>query len=194
MIFLCDKICGMRNFLSVLLTCLVSGAFADENPFFDGYENQIVFNVGTGTNHGFLISPPTEFVPFAMLQFQYSQPASFFGMPARMSLNVFQTIGYGKRYGWDWRDFTIPIAMASGDIVLFSNDDWYSFMGFGMGFQAQQNDRIGSKLIFGFKLGAAYRISECTAIEGFIQHMSNGNTAPENNSYAFYGLGFAYNF
>ena len=193
-IFLCDKIDSMRCFLPVLLVCFVSSAFADENPFFDGYENQIVFNIGTGTNHGFLISPPTEFVPFAMLQIQYSQPASFFGIPARMSLNVFQTIGYGKRYGWDWRDFTIPIAMLSGDVSLLQWYDWNFFMGFGTGFQAQQNDRIGSKLIFGFKLGAAYRISECTAIEAFMQHMSNGNTAPENNSYAFYGLGFAYNF
>ena len=194
MICSCSDIKHNLIIIPVLLVCFVFSAFADENPFFNGYDNQIVFNVGTGTNHGFLISPPTEFVPFAMLQFQYSQPASFFRIPARMSLNVFQTIGYGKRYGWDWRDFTIPIAMVSGDVSLLQWYDWNFFMGFGAGFQAQQNDRIGSKLIFGFKLGAAYRISECTAIEAFMQHMSNGNTAPENNSYAFYGLGFAYNF
>ena len=193
-IFLRDKILAMRKVFCVLLVCFITSANADENPFFNGYDNQIVFNVGTGTNHGFLISPPTEFVPFAMVQFQYSQPANFFRLPARMSLNVFQTLGYGKRYGWDWRDFTIPIVMASGDDSLFSGDDWYTFMGFGAGFQAQQNDRIGSKLIFGFKLGGAYRFSECSSVEFFMQHMSNGNTAPENNSYAFYGVGFAYNF
>ena len=193
-IFLHDKMYCMRKFLCVLLSCVISAANADENPFFDGYENQIVFNLGTGTNHGFLISPPTEFVPFAVAQIQYSQPANFFRIPARMSLNIFQTFGYGRRYGWDWRDFTIPIAMVSGDVSLFQWYDWNFFMGFGAGFQAQQNDRIGSKFIFGFKVGGAYRISECSSVELFMQHMSNGNTAPENNSYAFYGLGFAYNF
>ena len=184
----------MRKSFCVFLACFIVSANADENPFFNGYDNQIVFNIGTGTNHGFLISPPTEFVPFGVVQFQYSQPANFFRLPARMSLNVFQTFGYGKRYGWDWRDFTIPIAMVSGDVSLFSGYNWYTFRGFGVGFLAQQNDRIGSKLIFGFKVGGAYRMSECSAIEFFMQHMSNGNTAPENNSYAFYGIGFAYNF
>ena len=67
-------------------------------------------------------------------------------------------------------------------------------MGIGVGMQAQQNERIGSKFLFGFKLGAGYRISECTSVEAFMQHISNGNTAPENNSYAFYGLGLSFNF
>ncbi|MBR4891853.1 MAG: acyloxyacyl hydrolase [Alphaproteobacteria bacterium] len=184
----------MKKFVPVFLACFVCAASADENPFFNGYENQVVFNLGIGTNHGFLISPPTQFVPFAMGQFQYSQPATFFRIPARMSLNVFQTLGYGERYGWDWRDFTIPIVTVSGDISLVTFDNWNLFMGFGAGFQVQQNDRIGSKLIFGFKVGGAYSLTDCSALEFFIQHMSNGNTAPENNSYAFYGVGFAYNF
>jgi hypothetical protein len=67
-------------------------------------------------------------------------------------------------------------------------------MGLGIGMQGQQNERIGSKLLFGFKLGAGYRITECIALELFMQHYSNGNTAPENNSYAFYGLGMTYSF
>ena len=184
----------MRSVFVIFFVCFVASANADENPFFNEYDNQIVFNVGTGTNHGFLISMPTQFVPFTIMHFQYSQPSCFFRIPARISLNVFQTIGYGEKYGWDWRDFTIPIAMVSADISLIHWNNWNLFMGFGAGFQAQQNDRIGSKLIFGFKVGTAYRMSDCTSIEFFIQHMSNGNTAPENNSYAFYGIGFAYNF
>ena len=84
--------------------------------------------------------------------------------------------------------------MLSEDVALFYGKNWYSYMGLGVGMQAQQNERIGSKLLFGFKLAAAYRLSECTAVELFMQHYSNGNTAPENNSYAFYGLGLAYSF
>ena len=172
----------------------VSAVNAAENPFFQGYENQVAFNFGVGTNHGFLISPPTQFVPFVMLQVQYSQPASLFRLYARQSVNIIQTIGFGDKYGWRWEKYTIPIAMLSEDVILASGNSWYAFTGIGVGFQAQQNERIGSKLLFGFRIGAGYRLTECTSVELFMQHMSNGNTAPENNSYALYGLSFAYNF
>ena len=180
--------------LFLLSTLILAPAHAAENPFFSGYENQIAFNIGYGVNSGFLLPPPTQFVPFIMMQFQYSQPTTFFSLPARQSLNVIQTLGHGKKYGWHWDKYTIPIAMLSEDVVLFSGKDWYTFTGLGVGFQAQQNERIGSKLIFGFKLGAGYKISDCTGIELFMQHFSNGNTAPENNSYAFYGMGITYSF
>lgn len=183
-----------KIFYSLLLSTFISASFASENPFFNGYNNQITMNLGYGTNHGFLLSPPTQWVPFSMFQIQYSQPATFFRLHARQSINVIQTIGFGKKYGWNWDKYTIPIAMLTEDIMLYSNCNWYIYSGLGVGLQAQQNERIGSKLLFGFKIGAGYRISECTSIEMFIQHFSNANTAPENNSYAFYGLGLSFNF
>ena len=67
-------------------------------------------------------------------------------------------------------------------------------MGAGVGLQAQQNDRIGSKLVFQFKVTFGYNFNEKWAAELFIQHFSNANTADENNSYAFYGLGLTCNF
>ena len=164
------------------------------NPFLNGYENQVAFNFGFGVNDGFLIPSPSEFVPFDILHAQYSQEMTFFDIPARKSLNVMQTIGYGKKYGWNWERFSIPIAMLSLDVSPLYGDNWYTFVGFGAGFQAQQNKRIGSKLLFSFKLGVGYRLSECTSIEVFAHHFSNGNTAPENNSYAFYGAGMTYSF
>lgn len=164
------------------------------NPFLNGYENQVAFNFGYGVNHGFLIPAPSQFVPFNMFHLQYSQNATFFGVAARQSLNIIQTLGHGSKYGWHWDKYTIPIAMLSMDVSPLYGDDWYTFIGFGAGFQAQQNERIGSKLIFGFKLGAGYHISECTSVEVFAHHFSNGNTAPENNSYAFYGAGLTYSF
>ncbi len=189
----------MRKFLIASFVVLCSGAaFAGTNekinPLFNGYENQITVNFGFGVNSGFLVAPPTQFVPFNMLQFQYSQPTTFFRLSARMSLNLIQTLGHGSKYGWHWDKYTIPIAMLSEDIVPLSGRDWYTYIGLAVGMQGQQNERIGSKLLFGFKLGAGYRLSECTALELFMQHYSNGNTAPENNSYAFYGLGISYSF
>ena len=164
------------------------------NPFFNGYENQAAFNIGQGVNDGFLIPSPSEFVPFNMLHIQYSQPMTFFGINARKSLNIVQTIGYGKKDGWNWEKFTIPMAIMSVDVSPFSGEGWYTFIGVGAGFQAQQNKRIGSKLIFSFKFGFGYRLSMCTSVEVFAHHFSNGNTAPENNSYAFYGAGLTYSF
>ena len=84
--------------------------------------------------------------------------------------------------------------MLGEDIILAQGKNWFIYSGFSVGFQAQQNERIGSKLLFGFKLGGGYKLSECTNLEIFMQHYSNGNTAPENNSYAFFGAGLAYNF
>lgn len=178
----------------LILSCIVSAVHADTNPFFNGYKNQVAFNFGYGVNSGFLLPPPTQFVPFNMLQVQYSQPTTFFRLPARKSINIIQTLGHGSKYGWHWDKYTIPIVMLSEDVIPFHGQDWYTFIGLGVGMQAQQNERIGSKLLFGFKLGTGYKISDCVGIELFMQHYSNGNTAPENNSYAFYGLGLTYSF
>lgn len=191
-----DTMCTtMKKFLYSLIFILsLIPAHAEKNPFFNGYKQQTAFHIGYGINSGFLLPPPTQWVPFIMLHAQYSQPTEFFGMHARKSLNIIQTLGYGKKYGWHWDKYTIPIAMLSEDVIPLHGDDWYTFIGLGVGMQAQQNERIGSKLLFGFKLGAGYRLSECTAVELFMQHFSNGNTAPENNSYAFYGIGMTYSF
>lgn len=190
-----DTIQPMKKFVyALLLFSAPAIAHAENNPFFNGYENQIAFNFGWGVNSGFLLAPPTQFVPFNMLHIQYSQPTTFFRMPARQSLNIMQTLGHGTKYGWHWDKYTIPIAMLSQDIILLHGNRWYTYTGLGVGMQAQQNERLGSKLLFSFKLGAAYQLSECTNLELYMQHFSNGNTAPENNSYAFYGAGLTYNF
>lgn len=190
-----DNIHGMTKFAYILLiSAITTTATAGNNTFFSGYDNQVAFNFGYGVNSGFLLPPPTQFVPFNMIQFQYSQPTTFFRLPARQSLGVIQTLGHGKKYGWHWDKYTIPIAILSEDVIFAHGDKWYTFMGLGVGMQAQQNERIGSKLLFGFKLGAGYKISDCIGTEFFVQHFSNGNTAPENNSYAFYGLGLTYSF
>lgn len=180
--------------LSILAMTTTAGHANTDNPFFSGYENQVAFNFGWGVNHGFLIPAPSQFVPFNMFHIQYSQPTTFFGIQARQSLNVIQTLGHGSKYGWQWDKYTIPIAMISQDITPFYGDNWYTFMGVGAGFQAQQNKRIGSKLIFSFKIGAGYKITDCLGFEVYAHHFSNGNTAPENNSYAFYGAGITYSF
>ncbi len=186
----------MKKFAISLFTILfaTSAAFADTNPFMGNNKNQIALNIGQGVNSGFLIPPPTQLVPFYFLHVQYSQPTTFFKLPARQSINIGQTLGFGSKYGWDWDKYTIPMIFLSEDIALAHGDNWYFATSIGMGLQAQQNERLGAKLLFQFKLIGGYRINDKWGLEIFMQHFSNANTATENYSYAFYGAGFTYSF
>lgn len=185
----------MNKFLCcIFLISATTTANADTNPFFNGYDNQIAVNFGWGVDSGFLLPAPVRWAPFIMLNAGYSQPTEFFRLPARRTLNITQTLGMGTSRGWHWDKYTIPIVTLSEDVILAHGKNWYFYSGLAVGMQAQQNERIGSKLLFGFKLGTGYKLSECTNLELFMQHYSNGNTAPENNSYAFFGTGLTYSF
>lgn len=180
-------------FLGVFL-CGTSFAASTSNPFTRDFKNQISFNLGQGIDSGIIVPLPLRPVPFYLLHLQYSQPTTFFTLPARQSLNIGQTIGLGPKYGWDWDEYTIPMVFLSQDVALSYYKNIYVAAGFGVGLQAQQNERLGAKLLFQFKLTGGYHINDKWAIEIFMQHFSNANTAPENYSYAFYGAGVTYNF
>ena len=168
--------------------------FPKTDPFMGHYQEQISFGIGQGFDTGWLIPPPTRPVPFYIGTFTYSQPTTFFRIPARRSINLSETLGLGKKYDWDWKDYTIPIIYLSEDIALFRYNKIYGAVGAGVGLQAQENERLGSKLLFQFKITFGYNFNERWATELFIQHFSNANTAEENHSYAFYGIGFTRNY
>ena len=185
----------MRKCIPFLLVLsVVCGANAATNPFMGDAQNQIAFYIGQGVDNGYIVPLPYHPVPFYIAQVQYSQPATFFRLPARLSMNVAETLGLGKRYGWDWTDFTIPLIMVSGDTALLYGQNWYAGVGSGVGLQAQENARLGAKLLFEFKLFYGYHINDIWSVELYAQHFSNANTAEENHSYAFFGLGVSRNF
>lgn len=189
----------MKRIVSVLVLlatpCVAHAETATKNPFFGTAQNQIAINLGQGVNSGFLVPPPSQFVPFYMLpNIQYSQPITFFRLPTRQSLNFGQTVGMGHAYGWEWNHYSIPMLWGSGDVALLYGDDWYFATGAGFGFQIHENERLGAKLVFQFKVTAGYHFTEKWGGEIFVQHFSNGNTAEENHSYAFYGMGLTYSF
>ena len=196
-----DKMTFMKKILAILFALILpnftmadSCILPENNPFMGTYQNQIAFGIGQGFDTGILLPPPVRPVPFYIGTIQYSQPTTFFRIPARRSLNVSMTLGLGEKYGWKWQDFTIPMAYATEDIALFRYERLYAGLGAGVGLQAQENKRLGAKLIFEFKVTFGYNFNDEWAAELFIQHFSNANTAEENNSYAFYGLGFTYNY
>ena len=166
----------------------------ERNPFMGTYQNQFAFGIGQGFDTGILLPPPVRPVPFYIGTIQYSQPTTFFRIPARRSLNLSMTVGLDEKYDWKWQDYSVPIAYVTEDIALFRYNALYAGIGAGAGLQAHENSRIGSKLVFQFKVTFGYNFNKKWAAELFIQHFSNANTADENNSYAFYGLGFTYNY
>ena len=166
----------------------------DKNPFMGEYQQQIAFGIGQGFDTGILLPPPIKPVPFYIGTFQYSQPTTFFRIPARRSINVSETLGLHKKNGWDWPDYTIPMAYLTEDIALFRYERIYAGLGAGVGLQAKENERLGAKLVFEFKVTFGYNFNDKWAAEFFIQHFSNANTAEDNHSYAFYGLGLTYNY
>lgn len=185
----------MKKLLTSLIIIMAAcPAMAEHNPFMGNNKNQIALNFGQGVEFGYLTPPPWRYVPFYFFHAQYSQPTTFFKIPARQSLNIGQTVGFGEKYHWQWDRFTVPMVFLSEDISLFEYNNFYFAAGAGGGLQAKQNKRLGSKWLFQFKIIAGYRINDTFGIEAFMQHFSNGNTAPENHSYAFYGMGLTYSF
>lgn len=196
-----DKIVFMKNKLLFLLPMVIpsvasasSWLLPDKNPFMGKYENQLFFGVGQGFDTGILFPPPVRPVPFYIGTVTYSQPTTFFRIPARRSINVSQTVGLGEKNGWHWDDYTIPIGYLTEDIALLRYKRFYLGSGAGIGLQVKENARLGAKLVFEFKFTIGCNITREWATEIFIQHFSNANTADDNHSYAFYGIGLTHNF
>ena len=166
----------------------------NNNPFTGTYQNQTFYGIGQGFDTGILLPPPVRPVPFYIGTLTYSQPTTFFRIPARRNLNLSVTLGLGEKNGWQWQDYSIPIAYVTEDIALFRYKKLYMGAGAGVGLQVKENKRLGAKLVFQFKVTLGYNITKEWATELFIQHFSNANTAEENHSYAFYGLGITHNF
>lgn len=166
----------------------------NNNPFTGTYQNQTFYGIGQGFDTGILLPPPVRPVPFYIGTLTYSQPTTFFRIPARRNLNISVTLGLGEKNGWQWQDYSIPIGYATEDIALFRYKKLYMGAGAGVGLQVKENERLGAKLVFQFKVTFGYNITKEWATELFIQHFSNANTAEENHSYAFYGLGITHNF
>lgn len=184
-------------FLPILMPTVAmadSVLLPERNPFTGTYQNQMFYGIGQGFDTGILLPPPIRPVPFYIGTITYSQPTTFFRIPARRNLNISETLGLGKKNGWNWSKYTIPIGYVTEDIALVRYHRFYMGTGAGVGLQAKENERLGAKLVFQFKVTFGINITKEWATELFIQHFSNANTAEDNHSYAFYGIGLTHNF
>jgi len=192
-------------YLFTLLSLFCAPVFASDNPFFGEKQNQLSMTIGQGFDSGELIAIKhlNHIAPYYMFNFQYSQPTTFFRLPARQSINLIKTVGLHKenyngrcRYeGYcDWPKYGAEIFMLSEDVSFYNTNKWYFGTGMGVAIQGKENDRLDTKFLLGFRLFAGYKLNESWYLELVMQHFSNGDTGEENNVYDFWGISAAYNF
>ena len=175
------------------------------NIFFGDKQNQVSFTLGQGFDSGELILflHMDRPAPYYMLNFSYSQPTTFFRLPARQTINLVKTIGFGSsdydgkcgyRKACNWEDYGAEIFMLSEDFALYHTTRWYFGAGGGVAVQGRYNERLNTKFLLGFRMFAGYKFSEYWATEFVMQHFSNGDTGTRNLVYDFYGLSAVYSF
>lgn len=194
-----------RIYLFIALSLFCAPAIATVNTFFGEKQNQLSMTIGQGFDSGELIAIKhlKHIAPYYMFNFQYSQPTTFFRLPARQSINLVKTIGLkdknyngGCRHGIDceWTEYGAEIFMLSGDVSLYNTKRWYFGTGMGAAIQGKENERLDTKFLLGFRLFAGYKLDESWNLELVMQHFSNGDTGVQNNVYDFWGISAAYNF
>ncbi len=192
-------------YLCGALSLFCAPAIAADNPFFGEKQNQFSLTIGQGFDSGELIALKhlKYIAPYYMFNLQYSQPTTFFRLPARQSINLIKTVGlHEKDYNnkcrydgyCDWPEYSAEIFMLSQDVSLYNSSRWYVGTGMGVAIQGKQNERLNTKFLLGFRLFAGYRMTESWNLELVMQHFSNGDTGEENNVYDFWGLSAAYSF
>jgi hypothetical protein len=177
-----------------LLIAASANAAVAATPMFDGFDSQITVNSGVASEISGMIVPPWDFVPYFTTEIRYSQPNTIFRLQGRQNLSVNKNVGRGYANGWDWDMLDEYIFILSEDAFLYHTDNWYYGLGMGAGMQLHYNERIGSLLIFQFKIFAGRKITNRLNLELFFQHFSNGHVTDDNYSYNFYGLGAVFKF
>ncbi|MBN1324956.1 MAG: acyloxyacyl hydrolase [Alphaproteobacteria bacterium] len=169
-------------------------AQAKENPLFGkNLDNSIYFYTAQGTGSGTLlklIAPNIwDLNRMTVFMLQYSQPTTFFRLPARQSLHFVQNVAYGSETGLSFNALGISI-----DASVFDRNGYY--IGFGLGpYMRNNRDRwVDSRLVFGEKFFIGKSLSDRWSAEFFTIHFSNGNFTDKNSGFNFAGFSIGYSF
>lgn len=186
-----------KSVLSVFLVLSMTAgtALADlDNPMFaPNAQNAIALYGAQGTGPGtlFKLVDPFlwEFEPMTMAMLQYSQPMTFFRLPARMNFNLVQNVAYGDDH--ELAFFAIGV---SWDVVLVHWRGLYIGLGVGPYMRDSRDDYVNSRLVFGERFFIGKNIGDAWRIELFTQHFSNGDFTDINRGFNFFGLAVSYSF
>ena len=182
----------MKKILIFILFLVTSTSFAN-SMFCENCENSIhlYFAKGTGSGTLFKLVEPNlwENEKMLLVMGQYSQPRTFFRLPARQSLHVVQNIGFEKR-----KDLSFGAAGISMDVALIDYNNFYLGLGLGPYMRDSRDRWVESRLVFGEKFFIGKNISKNINLELFTIHFSNGNFTQKNEGFNFAGIAFGYSF
>ena len=183
----------MKFFRHLLCVCLLSSTpfsvcaeDASPNAFFGDKENQIRLTVGQS------FRPDVE--DLYMTSLIYSQPGTFFRLPAR---NNFEIGGFKGEKNSDPRkdlsQYDLAYLGASKDVQLFHIGNFYTALGLGAYIKSERTHRISSKFTFGETATLGYN-ADPFVIEVYARHFSNGSLTDENSGQNFFGIAIGSNF
>ena len=175
-----------------------SSVFSSDNALI-GDRNQLTISAGQSVRSGFA----TE--NLYMGSIAYSQPSTFFRIPAKMNMEVIYLAGKDasddKKVGDDLyprdlklSDYDMGMIGISQDIQLFNLNGFYSSLGLGGYLKSESTDRISSKFTFGEKVTVGYQFNSTVNLELYARHFSNGTLTDKNAGQNFYGLSLGYSF
>lgn len=146
---------------------------------------------GTGSGTLFKLFKPDlwDFSPMTMVMLQYSQPTTFFRLPARQNISFVQNTAYNSGVG-----LSFSALGTSLDASLFNWRGFYTGLGIGVYMRDNRDRWVESRLVFGEKFFIGKTVSEKCRIEFFTQHFSNGNFTDKNEGFNFTGLSAIYSF
>lgn len=180
--------------LFIIISMTAISARAGDNPMFGKNDiNSVSLYIAQGTGSGTLfklISPNLwEMNRMTIGMLQYSQPTTFYRLPARQSVFFVQNVAYGSRQGLSFGALGLSI-----DASFFDWNGWY--VGFGLGpYMRDSRDRwVESRLVFGEKFFIGKALSDNWRAEFFTIHFSNGNFTEKNEGFNFAGFSIGYSF
>ena len=182
----------MRKIFILVLTLITNISFAN-SMFCEGCENNITLYISKGTGSGtlFKLIEPNLWEDEQMILFmgQYSQPRTFFRLPARQSLHIVQNVAWNNRKNLSFGGVGISM-----DVALIDYNKFYLGLGMGPYMRDSRDAWVESRLVFGEKFFIGKKISKNIHLELFTIHFSNGNFTQKNEGFNFAGLSFGYSF
>ena len=169
----------------IALTIVAKTAVASDNNtniLFGDAKHQISVHGGVSLRH--------QFENLYMLEIQYSQANTFFGLDARQNIELITARGFGDAQKYS-QDIILGI---SEDAIIFHTQRFYIGATLGAYIKSQTTDRISSKFTFGQKLFIGIKFLKNSAIEIFVRHFSNGTLTEQNSGQNFMGLSYTINF
>jgi lipid A 3-O-deacylase len=173
---------------------VTNSTWADSNPMFGGYKNQISVSGGQSLRVGV----KSEKLFYADIT--YSQPTTFFRLPARRNLELAGLRGddcnrliCNEDNGYPKTDnlsqYNLTLLGLSQDVVFLQRGKFYANARLGVYLKDIATNRISSRFTFGQRLALGYGLGRVN-LELYVRHFSNGSLTEQNSGQNFYGLTF----